>query len=165
MGMYDRSKDESVVYEKKDGRLRVLKKTPGGSRTKQQFKEECDVNVIVQRAEKTGMLPIDQRVKQYGDFTNVPSYQESLETCRRAEEQFLMVGSRIRARFDNDPEKFLAFASNPKNQEELVKMGLAVKKQPTSPLPTRREEIVEPRATSTTGKASKKAAAAPEGAE
>lgn len=149
MSMYDRSKDPTIKLV--GGR--VIRVTPDKSRTKQEFAPECDINNIVRKAEKAGQLPLRERLAQYGDFSNVPSYQESLEIVRRAEEQFQMIGSRTRARFNNDPEAFLNFASNPSNREEMVRMGLAIK---NSPLPTREGTIAEPEATSPTGKPSKK---------
>lgn len=152
--MYDRSNDPTMEQVRRtDGSLRVITKSGKTSRTKQSFKEECDINNIVRKAEKQGQLPLRDRVAQYGDFSNVPSYQESLEVVRKAEEQFLLVGSRIRARFNNNPEEFLAFASDPRNGEEMVRLGLAMK---SSPLPTRGGTDASPEATSTTTKASKK---------
>jgi len=36
-------------------------------------------------------------------------------------------------RFENDPAKFLEFVNDPKNDEDLIKMGLATKPSTTPP--------------------------------
>lgn len=110
-----------VPFERKDN---VSFSSP--SRTHQSFKDECNVNLIMSRFEKTGHLPdMIKRDPQYGDFSELPNYQESLHIVMRAEEQFSALSSRVRARFDNDPSKFLDFANNPDNQSEMIDLGLA----------------------------------------
>lgn len=102
----------------------------GPSRTKQAFKDECDINTILGRYKETGRLPdlIKQNPK-YGDFTSPLNYQQSLNTVIQAEEQFQLLPAKIRDRFHNDPKTFLEFTSDPKNLPEMVQMGLAVKRQ------------------------------------
>lgn len=104
--------------------------------TQQNFKEECDINNIMRRFEKTGELP--NMIRQnpvYGDFSDVPTFTEAMNTVIRANEQFDALSSKIRAQFNNDPAEFLAFVHDPKNNEELVKMGLATERIP-DPTPT-----------------------------
>lgn len=97
--------------------------------TKQSQKDDADINVITRRYEKTGVLPDLIRAEpRYGDFTDVPSYQASLHIVAHAEEQFAALDAHTRARFQNDPAKFLEFATNPASLDEMVKMGLATAK-------------------------------------
>ena len=93
--------------------------------TKQADLKDCDINAIFKRFEKTGQLP-DMIVRDghYGDYSSVPDYQQALEIVSHANEQFINLDADIRNRFDNDPAKFLAFATDPKNIDELEKMGL-----------------------------------------
>lgn len=108
--------------------------TIGESRTKQAFKDECDINKIMKRFEKTGILPEMIKVQpHYGDFSDPISYQEALNRVELAKEQFHALGARIRERFGNDPENFLRFATNPSNAEEMVRLGLATKREATAP--------------------------------
>lgn len=86
---------------------------------------ECDVNRIVERFMKTGVLPGTDVQGLYGDFSSVPDYQKALDVVMQAEEQFANLDAKVRSRFDNDPEKFLAFATDPKNGQEMVDLGLA----------------------------------------
>lgn len=93
--------------------------------TKQSDAKDCDINAIFRRFEKTGQLPdLIVREPRYGDFSNVPDYQEALQIVRTAEEQFANLDAGVRNRFDNDPAKFLAFATDDKNVDELERMGL-----------------------------------------
>lgn len=93
--------------------------------TDQSQAKDCDVNVIVDRFMKTGVLPQFQGSPIYGDFSEVASYQDALGVVAVAEEQFSGLTAKVRARFDNDPAKFLAFVNDPKNMRELVSLGLA----------------------------------------
>lgn len=108
----------------------------GESLAVQSEKDACDINHIMRRFEKTGVLPdaIKQN-PQYGDFSEVPVYQEALNTVLHAETQFSMLDARIRERFQNDPAKFLEFVHDPANGEEMVKMGLATLREQPAPTP------------------------------
>ena len=101
----------------------------GEGRTKQYFKEECDINTILKKYATTGVLP--EMIKQngvYGDFSQATDYQESLNQVMMANEQFAALPAAVRERFANDPVKFLEFAEDPKNGKEMVGMGLATEK-------------------------------------
>lgn len=106
--------------------------TPEDNRTKQSFKDECDINVIVDRFMKTGEMPKDLRQPVYGDYDGVIDFQSAMNAVVQAEETFMAMPASVRARFDNDPQKFLDFADNDGNAEEMVKMGLAVKRENAS---------------------------------
>lgn len=98
--------------------------------TKQADKEACDINNILKRYQKTGILPdLIKREPRYGDFSDIGQYQDALERVTLAQEQFNALDAHVRKRFDNDPAKFLAFATDSKNNAELIKMGLATRKQ------------------------------------
>jgi phage internal scaffolding protein len=99
-------------------------------RTKNSFVNECDINSIMAKYEKTGILPtMNMRgTPMYGDFTNLPSYQEACNIVLKAQEQFDSLPMDIRERFNNEPDKFMEFVNDSKNEEEMIKMGLAVAK-------------------------------------
>lgn len=99
------------------------------SRTHQSFKEECDINNIVKKAEKAGFFP-PQLEQQYGDFSDPVDFREAMELVLHAEEQFSSLPANVRARFGNSPEAFLEFATDANNAEELVRLGLATKREP-----------------------------------
>lgn len=96
------------------------------SRTKQSEKDACDINKITARYEPTGQLPDLIRTNpRYGDFSEVPTYQEALHIVMHAQDQFAALDAKIRNRFQNDPAQFLAFATDQRNLKEMVELGLA----------------------------------------
>lgn len=103
------------------------------SRAQQHQKEESDINTIVRRFGLTGELPTNVRAPQYGDFTAVGTYQEALNAVKAADAAFMQFPWDIRARFNNDPETFVAFCSDEKNRAEMVKLGLIVETEPATP--------------------------------
>lgn len=106
----------------------------GSGRTRQQFRKESDVNHIVKQFSKTGVLPhVQNREGRYGDFSDVPTYQEAMQVVFDAQEQFAGLSADVRKRFHNDPEEFLEFVNDSSNLDEMVKLGLATKPEETRP--------------------------------
>lgn len=96
------------------------------SLTKQSFKDECNINHIMSKYEKTGSIEhVNNHQGSYGDFTHSQSYQESLNQIMLAQNQFDSLPAQIRKQFENDPILFVEYCSNPDNHDNLVKMGLA----------------------------------------
>lgn len=101
-------------------------KLSGDSLTKQEFRDECDIHTIMKKYEKTGLVDHASRFRgRYGDFLDAPTFQESIDAVRKAEEMFMSLPSRIRGEFENDPAKFLEFAQDEANFDKLREMGLA----------------------------------------
>lgn len=94
-------------------------------RTKQSFKKECDINHIMAQYLKTGNINhLAKYNGQYMDCTSM-TFQEALNTVIKAQEVFDELPSELRERFGHDPGKFLDFVHEPKNIEEMRKLGLA----------------------------------------
>jgi len=94
--------------------------------TQQHAKAECDINNILKQYDRTGLIThLNSAKAQYGDFTEVNEYQESLNRVMMAQEAFMELPSAIRKQFENDPGQFFEFATNPDNQDAMVEMGLA----------------------------------------
>ncbi|WNK13058.1 MAG: internal scaffolding protein [Microvirus sp.] len=93
--------------------------------TKQSDLKDCDINSIFKKYERSGQLP-DLILKdgRYGDYTEVPDYQDAMNIVKTASEQFDALDVDIRNRFANDPASFLAFATDAKNYDEMERMGL-----------------------------------------
>lgn len=99
------------------------------SRTKQAFKDECDINKIMQRFKKVqGVDYLTQYNAvaggQFGDFSNVTDYRTAIDQVRVAQGVFDQLPSAVRYRFQNDPALFLDFVDNPANKQEMIDMGL-----------------------------------------
>lgn len=105
-------------------------------RTKESEKEGTDINRIVNRAKKGGGL-LPELIRQdgrFGDFTDVPSYHEAANRVAFANQQFQALSAEIRDRFNHDPARFLEFANDPKNAQEMINLGLATKRpEPIDP--------------------------------
>jgi len=92
--------------------------------TKQEFKNECDINVLMSKYQNSGELPVlNQMAPQYLDVTGL-EYQESMNFIAGAKSLFQEMPSSIRNRFENNPALFLDFCSAEKNRPEMAQMGL-----------------------------------------
>lgn len=106
-------------------RLRVKTVLPKGSRTKQSFKAECDINNILKKYRDTGILTHTRDSQPlYGDFSEITDYQGSLNQVIQAQEAFEQLPALVRKRFANDPGKFVEFVQDDKNYDEALKLGL-----------------------------------------
>ena len=96
------------------------------SLTKQEFTESSDPNFIIDRHKRGQDISMSLTAKPiYGDFSNIPaSYHEALNIVTSANQSFMQLDARVRAKFNNDPGAFVEFASNPENCEELKKLGI-----------------------------------------
>lgn len=119
-------------------RERVQLFCSGPSRTHQSFKAECEIANVLAKHARTGMLEhVNKFDGQYGDYLDVQSFQDSLNQVMAAEEMFLSLSSAVRKRFNNDPGYFLSFVGDPTNQEEMINLGLAIRRP--EPVPTSTE--------------------------
>jgi len=102
------------------------------SRAIQSAKDECDINTIMAKWQKTGLITHGQGQQGvYGDLVGVPvDYHESMNAILAAQDAFASLPSTVRKKFDNDPAEFLAKINLPENRELLVEMGLL---KPTDP--------------------------------
>lgn len=94
------------------------------SLAKQSFADEVDINTIVRRFGLTGELPQNVRIPQSGDFTDVQDFHSAMNAIRMAQESFDAMPAEVRARFQNDAEKFVEFCLDDKNRAEAEKLGL-----------------------------------------
>jgi len=94
------------------------------SRTKQSFRDECDINNILRKFNVTGQLPVGSVQPQYGDFSGVTDYQSALNAVMAAQDSFLALPAKVRSRFANDPALFVEFASDEANKDEMRALGL-----------------------------------------
>lgn len=90
-------------------------------RTKQAFKNETDVNKLLQKAQKAGTLSHLQRHGAvYGDFSDVPDLLSAHERIRKGQEIFDELPSEVRGEFDNDMYKFFVYVNDPANKDVLA---------------------------------------------
>lgn len=112
------------------------------SRTKQEFREDCDVNVIIRRFTRTGTLPQPTQTPRFVDAANLPDLQGAMHIMIEAEKAFMSLPAIVRKEFDNSPHKFVEFATKAENLDKLREWGLAPMPAP-EPKPAK-VEIVNP---------------------
>lgn len=110
------------------------------TRTQQQFAAEVDINTIVKQFGITGEMPQNVRVPLSEEFIETMDYRSSLDKLMEADRAFMQFPAELRARFGNDPAKFVDFVSDPANIEETRKWNLA-KPVIADPAPMRVEVV------------------------
>lgn len=97
------------------------------SLAQQHYKEECDINTILQKFNITGLLPQSPLSPRYGDFSGIGDYHTALNRVIAAQDEFEALPAQIRARFDNDPSKLIEFLDDEANRPEAEELGLVEK--------------------------------------
>lgn len=114
-------------------------RTEGPSLTRQEFAEECDINTLMARYEghviggPGGLAPMEP---MYFDFTQHPkTLMEYMDVMFEAERAFMMLPAVVRKEFENSPQAFVDFASDPENLSQMRTWGLAppAKEVPVAP--------------------------------
>lgn len=131
-----------TAYSVKD---RVQTDVSGPSMTKQSFKDECDINVIMARYEKSGAMllsSLEQRDPRYLDTTGFDYHQAMLRVAE-ANSLFMELPAALRDRFKNDPHELLAFLDDESNRDEAIELGLARPRE-AAPEPVAVRVVPEP---------------------
>ncbi len=120
-------------------RKRVQLTFPKQGKTKQAFKDECDINKIIARYTRTGQLShVNNAAAQYGYATS-HDFASSMRTVTHAQNSFNNLSDEIQNRFHGDPGELLDFVHDPDNKAEGVQLGLWPEdptEAPTEPLKT-----------------------------
>ncbi len=94
------------------------------ARTEQCHRDECDINKIIAKYDRTGVLNhVNEFEARYEDLTGL-DYQTMLNTVANAQSMFEGLPSEIRNQFANDPAKFISFMDDENNNEQMYEMGL-----------------------------------------
>jgi phage internal scaffolding protein len=94
------------------------------TRAQQHHKDECDINLILERFGKTGQLPVSAISAQYGDFSGVHDYHTALNTLIAAESEFDALPAKLRAMFANEPANLIEFLNDENNRDKAIELGL-----------------------------------------
>ncbi len=116
------------IFSASDMGPRVRAKPVGPSRTKQSFRAESEIENIMARYVKTGIIDHLSRFGAEYGFASSVSFHEAMNVVSKAEQMFDALPAAVRQRFSSDPGEFLEFVQNPENQEEMIKLGLAERK-------------------------------------
>lgn len=108
---------------------------PEETKTQQHLAEEADINTIVNRFLKTGIMPPVRTPPSYADFEDVTDFQGAMNAINLAKESFMALPAAVRATFQNDPGKFVDYVDHcfdTGDLDPLRDMGLAVNTAPDS---------------------------------
>lgn len=114
--------------------IKVQSRNDEPTLTDQTQKDQCDINNIMKKyLGKIHLVPTPTQGK-YGDFSQLPSYQQSLHIIKEAQDSFNSLPAQVRKKFSNNPSEMIQFLEDETNNEEAYKLGLKIKpeiKQPT----------------------------------
>ena len=113
-----------------DGSRRICHAPVGPELTEQSNAIGMSPKEQVEKFLKTGQKPtnvVDPSKLKFGDFTKADNYQDVLNIQIQAQESLSSLPSSLRERFRNDPAKLMEFCLNPKNKEEMDKLGMLSK--------------------------------------
>lgn len=96
----------------------------GNGKTKQEFRLEADINIIMARYQQTGVIDfVSKHQPRYQDVTGL-DYYEAMLTVSESRSMFQDLPAQLRERFKNDPGQFLDYVQDPDNTEEMRELGL-----------------------------------------
>ena len=109
------------------------------ARVEQCHRDECDINKIIAKYDRTGVLNhVNDFEARYEDLTGL-DYQTMLNTVANANSMFEGLPSEIRNQFANDPANFISFMDDENNNEQMYEMGLK-----TRPISEQTASVNEP---------------------
>lgn len=115
------------------------------------FKDECDINNIIAKYDRTGLIDhVSNKSPIYADFSEVGDFHSCYNRIIAAEEAFFELPAVMRERFNNDAGEFIDFIHDDKNLEEMISLGLAERKADNSTQPSKDSSVEAKRPDSAT---------------
>lgn len=103
---------------------RIVTASSKPSRTRQSFRDECDINLIMSKYSKNGGFELPTRPPVYADVYDTPDLQTAYEVMRDAEDAFMRLPSDLRKYLDNDPRRMLAEIESGDNLDVYRDFGI-----------------------------------------
>lgn len=92
--------------------------------TEQHHKRECDINYIIKKYDKTGLITHISKIEgEFGDLSGL-DFKVMQDKVANAKTMFEMLPSKIRKEFKNNPYELLSFMDDEKNREKAIALGL-----------------------------------------
>lgn len=125
---------ETMKTQRENGTFRVMSNLGGESRTEQSHRKKCNINTIVGKIRRGQMVPFNVQPGQFGDFSQVGTFQDALNKVMEVETHFRSLPSDVRRKFQNNPQALIQFMDKCETDEEARKearkMGLLKPEQP-----------------------------------
>lgn len=129
--------NEHGVRNKFSPRVAVIApEDPDGGLTQQHFKEAVDINNILAKYRKTGIMEHVKLAKErYGDFTELGEYAVHLDKVAKAQQAFESLPAELRNQFNNSIPGFFEYVMKEENYDQCVKWGIFDPKEPKAGTP------------------------------
>jgi len=96
---------------------------------KQEFKDDADINRIIAKYRRTGVLDQASQAPVFGEDVGFKTYADAFETLERAREQFLRLPPEIRLELGNDPGRYKELSSEDSVRRLLDRIGAKQKRR------------------------------------
>lgn len=114
--------------------------------TEQHHEKQCNINNIMARYEKTGLIDHINRIEgNYGDATGA-DFKTALDLVKREEANFAELPAKIRAELNDDPAEYLDLVATDEGVKQMADLlfGSTKTDQPEKPEPDVPEPTKEP---------------------
>jgi phage internal scaffolding protein len=116
------SSENIDLMKERPGRL--IQPPCGDTKTNQSYKDQYDINKIIDRYNRTGEFrPLRKTEPVFRDLSAF-DFEQMENRIAEIEGQFTQLPVEIRKRFDHSALEMLRFLENPKNRDEAIKLGL-----------------------------------------
>lgn len=117
--------DGKYFIRRNDFSKKVFTINNSPSKTDQSFAEQCDINNIIRRYQKTGQVShLSKHQGIYADISEIPDLQGAFQAVQDAQSAFMTLPASLREKFQNDPIQFVEYLSDSRNDEEAISLGL-----------------------------------------
>lgn len=118
------------IYVRENGTKGVRTVNDKPSMTDQQYKDDCDVNTIIERAKRSGQVSHLAKLQgQFADVSEIDDLHSGMIKLQHAQEAFAKLPLAVKRRFGYDMRSLLEFMDDPSNLEEAAKLGLVKKRE------------------------------------
>lgn len=128
---YKNSKGEVIgkLLQRPNGSRRQVLICSEPTKTEQSHKDKCDINKIIERFDRDGILTHVNAMDGIPDnILNLTGadFKTAMDTYLNANQAFQKLDIKVRNRFENNPEKLLNFVNNinQDNYQEAKSLGL-----------------------------------------
>lgn len=125
---------ERITLPSGKTRIRVSTVFEKPSKTQQQFKDDCDVNLILEKYTKgEDITHLSNRQGTYADVSQVDGLLDAHIQLKAAEKAFMQLPAQLRKKLGNNPLALEDYLNDPENIEEALHYGLLQAREEYAP--------------------------------
>jgi len=99
----------------------------GETLTRESFRDECNINSIMGKAQRGINVPINKKSPLFQDVSDIGTFQSINLRMQEIQDEFMhKIPAEIRLRHGNDPGRFADWIQKPENKDEAIRLGLIV---------------------------------------